>query len=160
MNALWKKISDLTLTKRFKILAGTVFDIPVLRATRFLPAEGAAASHSDAGGVTVTAAEVLGGVIVADPNGAGRTYTWPTAALLVAAMKQTIGDVVVGDKITTLVVNGADAAENLTIAAGAGGGFDANQTAASRVVAQNGSKPIVTRITNATAGAEAYVIYC
>lgn len=115
----------------------------------------AAASHNDAGGVTLTAAEVLGGIVVADPNGAGRTYTLPTAALLVAA----IPGAAVGDIVRCLIVNGADAAEAITLAAGAGGGFDANQTAASRVIGQNTSKLVHIRLTNVTAAAEAYVVY-
>ena len=115
----------------------------------------AATSKSTAGPVTLTAAEVLGGIIVADPNGAGRTYTLPTAALLVAA----IPGVQIGDIVRCLIVNGADAAETLTLAAGAGGAFDANQTSASQVIAQNNSKNIAIRITNVTAASEAYVVY-
>lgn len=115
----------------------------------------AAASNNTAGAVTLTAAEVLGGVVVADPNGAGRTYTLPTAALLVAA----IPGVAVGDIIRCLIVNGADAAETITLSAGAGGAFDANQTAASQVIPQNSSKLVHIRITNVTAASEAYVVY-
>lgn len=115
----------------------------------------APASHADAGPVTLTSAELLGGIIVADPNGAGRTYTLPTAALLVAAMPGAR----IGDVIRCLIVNGADAAETLTLAAGTGGAFDANQTAASRVIPQNASKTIAIRLTNVTAAAEAYVAY-
>lgn len=115
----------------------------------------APASHADVGPVTLTAAEVLGGIIVADTNGAGRTYTLPTAALLVAALP----GVAVGDVVRCLIVNGADAAEVLTLAAGAGGGFDANQTASSRVIGQNTSKVIAIRFTNVTPASEAYVVY-
>lgn len=115
----------------------------------------APASYSTAGAVTLTAADLLGSIIVADTNGAGRTYTLPTAALLVAA----IPGVAVGDIVRCLIVNGADAAEVLTLAAGSGGGFDANQTASSRVIGQNTSKTIAIRITNVTAASEAYVAY-
>jgi predicted RecA/RadA family phage recombinase len=115
----------------------------------------AAASHADAGAVTLTAAEILGRVVVADCSGAGRTYTLPTAALLVAA----IPGVKVGDVVDCLLVNGSDAAETITVAAGAGGGFDANQTASSRVIPQNTSKLLRIRLTNVTAAAEAYVAY-
>ena len=45
------------------------------------------------------------------------------------------------------------------IAAGSGGAFDANQTAASRIVGQNNSKFIHIRLTNVTASSEAYVVY-
>src|SRR5262245_17594613 len=92
----------------------------------------AAASYATAGAQTYTAADVLGGIIVRDPNGAPRTDTLPTAAQLVAAIAKPRP----GDTIECLIVNGADAAEVLTINAGTGGGFDANQTAASRNLQQ------------------------
>lgn len=115
----------------------------------------AAASKATAGAVTLTAAEVLGGVVVADCAGAGRTYTLPTAALLVAAMP----GAQVGDIVRCLVVNGSDAAETITIAEGSGGGWDTNQTATSRVIPQNTSKTLTIRLTNVTASSEAYVVY-
>ena len=119
--------------------------------------EAAFVSKNTAGAVTLTAAELLAGTIVADPNGAGRTYTLPTAALLVAAMAAA-GHVQVGSTLKFMIVNGADAAETITVAAGAGGAFDANQTAASRIVSQNNQKEFRLRITNITGGAEAYVV--
>jgi len=114
----------------------------------------AATSKNTAGAVTLTAAEVLGGAIVADPNGAGRTYTFPTAALLVAA----IAGAKVGDVFTCLITNGADAAETITLQEGSGGTWDANQTAASRVIGQNGQKLVRIRLTNVTAASEAYTL--
>lgn len=114
----------------------------------------AATSKNTAGAVTLTAAEVLAGAIVADPNGAGRTYTFPTAALLVAA----IPGAKVGDVLTCLVTNGADAAETLTLQEGSGGTWDSNQTAASRVIPQNGQKTVRIRLTNVTAASEAYTL--
>lgn len=116
---------------------------------------GVPVSKATAGDVVLTAAEVLAGLVVADCAGAGRTYTLPTAALLVAA----IPGARVGDIVRCRVVNGSDAAEAITIAAGTGGGFDANQTAASRVIGQNTSKELVIRLTNVTASSEAYVVY-
>jgi hypothetical protein len=113
-------------------------------------------SDATAGPITITAAQVLAGIIVRDPNGAGRTDTLPTAALLVAAMTRPA----IGDVLKLLIVNGADAAESITIAAGTGGAFDANQTASSRIIAQNSSKTIHIRLTNVTASSEAYVVYC
>lgn len=115
----------------------------------------AATSKNTAGDVTLTAAEVLSGIVVADPNGAGRTYTLPTAALLVAARPGSR----VGDIVQCLIVNGADAAETITLAAGAGGAFDANQTASSQVIPQNASKLVLIRLTDVAAGSEAYVVY-
>ena len=115
----------------------------------------AAASHADAAPVTVTAAELLGRTIVVDCTGAGRTYTLPTAALLVAA----IPSAAVGDIVDCLIVNGSDAAETITLAAGTGGGFDTNQTAGSRIIPQNASKLVRIRLTNVTLASEAYVVY-
>lgn len=115
----------------------------------------AAASYSTAGAVTFTAADILGRTIVRDPNGASRVDVLPTAALLVAALP----GVRVGDVVDCLIVNGADAAETITLTAGSGGAFDANQTAASRVIGQNASKLVRIRFTNVTVSAEAYVVY-
>lgn len=115
----------------------------------------AAASHADVGNVVLTAAEILSGIIVADTNGASRNYTLPTAALLVAALP----GVQVGDVVRCLIVNGADAAEVITLIAGANGAFDVNQTAVSRVIGQNTSKVLHVRFTNVGVGTEAYVVY-
>ena len=115
----------------------------------------AAASYSTAGPQTYTAADIVGRTIVRDPNGASRSDVLPTAALLVAAMPGAR----VGDVIDCLIINGADAAETITIGAGTGGTFDANQTAASRVIGQNASKLVRIRLTNVTPASEAYVVY-
>lgn len=125
-----------------------------VRSTRFISQEGAPSTAAMAGHEVLTAAMILGGIIVRDPGGAGRNLTWPTAAALVAALP----NAAVGDVIDTLIVNGADAAEVLTLVADATGGFDANQTAASRVIGQNSSKLVRTRITG-IGGSAAYVIY-
>ena len=113
-------------------------------------------SISTAGNVTITVANLLSGIIVRDPNGAGRTDTLDTAANIVAGVPGRASN---GDIVRVWVVNGADAAETITLAAGTGGAFDANQTAASRVIPQNTSKLVNVRITNSAPGAEAYVIY-
>lgn len=114
-----------------------------------------ATSDATAGARTYTAAEVLGGIIVRDCAGAGRSDVLPTAALLVAAMDRPR----IGDTIRCYIVNGSDAAETLTIGAGTGGAFDTNQTAASRVIPQNSSKDVYIRLTGVVAGSEAYVVY-
>lgn len=116
--------------------------------------EGSAAQTSlaTAGNATYTAAQLLSGSIVRDCAGGARTDTLPTAALLVAA----IPGAEVGMLVKTYIVNGSDAAEAITLAAGVGGAFDANQTAASRVIGQNTSKLLHCRLTNVGAGTEAY----
>ena len=115
----------------------------------------APASDATAGNITYTVAQFLGGIIVRDPNGAGRTDTLPTAAALVAAIPK----VAVGEVRYCTLINGADAAEAITLSAGTGGSFDANQTASSRVCPQNSQKQIYVRFTNVTPGSEAYVVY-
>lgn len=125
-----------------------------LRATRVVEGR-TATSDATAGARTWTAAEVLGGILVRDPAGAGRTDVLPTAALLVAALP----GAAVGDTIKVKIINGADAAETITLDAGAGGGYDTNQTAAARVIPQFHSKVVEIRLTNVTAASEAYVVY-
>lgn len=126
---------------------------PDLKVRRLILGEGAPSSIATAGNVTLTAAQILGGTIVRDCAGGARTDVLPTAALLVAGLP----GVAVGDIIECLLVNGSDAAEEITLTAGTGGGFDTNQTAASRIVAQNSSKMLRIRITGVQT--PAYVAY-
>ena len=124
--------------------------IPVL-AQETVPAP---TSLATAGPVTLTAAQVLTQVYVRDCAGASRTDTLPTAALLVAALKNPV----VGQMIRLKVVNGSDPiTEVLTIAAGTGGAYDTNQTAVAQIVGGGASKDIRIRITNVAT--PAYVVY-
>lgn len=102
---------------------------------------------STAGALTYTAAQVLGGLFLRDPNGAARTDTLPTAALLAAAIQ----GVFVGLSFQFTIRNTADAAETLTIAAGTGGTMTGTAT-----IAQSNSKRFLVVFTNVTAGSEAY----
>jgi hypothetical protein len=133
----------------------TQFMSALLPAIRTVSSDAAPASVVTAGNVTYTAAQLLAGIIARDPAGAGRTDTLDTAANIVGAMR----DAQVGDRIVCEVINGADLAETITLAAGAGGAFDAALTAASRVIPQNSAKTVTIRITSTTPGAEAYVVY-
>ena len=66
----------------------------------------------------------------------------------------------VGDLVQYLHINGSDPiTEVITLVAGAGGAFDANQLAVSRIITGGNSKWVTLRLTNVTAGAEAYVAY-
>lgn len=105
---------------------------------------------STAGAETLTPAQVLGGLILRDPNGAGRTDTMPTAALLLATMP----GVVVDSSFEFTIRNTADAAETITVAAGTGGTISGTAT-----IAQNNSKAFRVVWTNVTAGSEAYTAY-
>lgn len=136
---------------------GTIKLFGVTKRATAVAVEGSPAptSVATAGAGTITAAMILSGIYVRDCAGASRIDTLSTAALLVAA----VPGAKVGDILKLHVINGSDAAETLTITEGAGGAFDANQTAASRVVPQNTSKTVCIRLTNVTAAAEAYVVY-
>lgn len=110
-------------------------------------------SINTAGNVTLTAAQILSGIIVRDTNGGARSDTLPTAALLVAALVNPQ----VGDVLTCNMVGGGAAV--WTILVGAGGAYDAAQLAAQQVVPIGVTIPMKIRLTNVTPAAEAYVVY-
>jgi len=115
-------------------------------------------SYGTAGNTTLTAADIYGGLVLVDPNGAARNITTPTAAQLVAVCP----GVAVGDVVSCLVMNGSDGAadaENLTIVGGTGVTFDTNEVAAARVVRSQTSRLVNFRFTNVTVGSEAVVCY-
>jgi hypothetical protein len=117
------------------------------------------ASYATAGPVTFLASDVYNGLIVRNPNGGARSDVTPTAAALVAGCP----GVQVGDIIFAQLINGsagAADAENITITAGAGISFDANQSAQSRIVRSGSSKTLYFRFTNVTLGSEAVTLYC
>lgn len=92
-----------------------------------------------AGVVTYTAAQLLGGLILRDPNGAGRSDVTPTAALLKAAFP----GVNTGTAFEFTIRNTADAAETITITAGTGVTLSGTMT-----IAQNNSKRFLLQFTN------------
>lgn len=119
---------------------------------------GAPTSMTSGTSFTFTAANLLTGIIVANPT-ASITATFDTAANIVAAVNANSAGAVVGDYICLLIVNGSAGAFTVTVAAGTGGSFDTNQAAGSRIITQNASKYCFIRLTNVTAGSEAYTIY-
>lgn len=143
-------------------MAATHFSGPVYSTNGFIGATGqvmitntpAATSITTAGNVTYTAAQLLSGTIVRDPNGAARTDVLPTAALLVAAMG---ASATVGASFSFLLSNAADAAETVQITMGSGGTSGGPTVLAT--IAQNSSRVFTVRLTNVTAGAEAYTVY-
>jgi hypothetical protein len=108
------------------------------------------ATLATAGNLTLTVAQVLGGLILRDPNGAGRTDTLPTAALLAAEI---IG-CLVGSAFEFTIRNTADGNETITVASGAGGTDSGTMT-----IAQNNTKRFLLVFTNVTSGSEAYTLY-
>lgn len=105
--------------------------------------------------VTITAANLLTGIITFSPT-AANTATFDTGANIVAAVNGISAGAVVGDYISCLIING-NATNGITLAAGTGGSFDTNQ--ATRTIPINTSKWVIIRITNVTPGSEAYTIY-
>jgi hypothetical protein len=107
-------------------------------------------SITTAGNVTYTVAQVLGGKIARDCNGAARTDTLPTAAALVAA----VPGAQVGTSFEFDIRNTSGAANTLTVAAGSGG-----TTSGTMTVAQNNIRFFSLVFTNVTPGSEAYTVY-
>lgn len=105
---------------------------------------------TDAGVVAYTAAQMLGGLILRDPAGAGRADTVDTAANIVAAFPNAI----VGSSFRFIVRNDADAAETITVSTAAGITLSGTMT-----IAQNNSKEFLVRLDNVTSGAEAATVY-
>lgn len=111
----------------------------------------AATTDSTAGVVTYTIAEMLGGLILRDPNGGARSDVTPTAALIVAG----ITGAAVDDVFECTVVNTANATEVLTITAGSG----VTLVPTSITPTQNESTRLLVRLTNVTSGSEAVTMY-
>lgn len=103
------------------------------------------------GDIVYTAAQVYGGVFLRDPAGGARSDTMPTAAALVAA----IPNAAVGDTFEFVLVNTADAAEVITVGAGAG----MTLVPASVTPTQNEITRFLIRLTNIGGGTEACVAY-
>lgn len=105
---------------------------------------------STAGAKIYSASELLGGMILRDPNGASRSDVTPSAAQLVSAF---IG-AVAGSSFEFTIRNTADAAETITLTAGSGVNLSGTMT-----IAQNNSKRFLAVFTNVGSGAEAVTIY-
>lgn len=121
------------------------------------------------GAQTLTATQVLGGIIVSAGSGAaGATaITLPTAPALAAVIRGQYSSrgVIPGDTVMFLLINGNSSTGVLTVTSPGstpgvtGVTFDANQNAAAQVVAAGASKEIYLRFSNGSVGAEAYVAY-
>lgn len=110
------------------------------------------ATVTTAGAATYTAAQILGGIICRDPAGSARTDVLPTAALLIAAMKEEE----VGDTVVCHIINQADQDEAITLTAGDGGtlvNVSGNDT-----IPQNRSRTVIIRLTAVT-GTVTYSAY-
>lgn len=92
--------------------------------------------------VTLTIAQLKGGIIARDPNGTGRSDLWPLATDVVAACP----GYAAGDTFTFSIINTADANETITMTANTGTTVIGTQT-----ILQNCSKTFALRIASASA---------
>lgn len=97
-----------------------------------------------ASAVTFTAAEVLGSLILRDPNGAGRNDLLPTAASMFVAMESPVKNSSVSFEFT--IRNTADAAETITVTTNTGLTLSGTMT-----IAQNNSRRFLWNQTSPTA---------
>lgn len=105
---------------------------------------------SDASDVTLTTAQLLGGLILRDPNGGARTDTTPTASEIIDAIYEA------RDDTTKLLMirNTADAAETITVAGGTGVTISGTAT-----IAQNNTKIFLVHVDDISGGSEAVTLY-
>lgn len=102
------------------------------------------ATVATVGAATYTAAQFLGGLILRDPNGASRSDVTPAASDLAAAVDQSVlGGVPVGQGYLLVIRNTADAAETITLTAGAGVTLSGTMT-----IAQNNTKLFLVVMTS------------
>jgi len=99
-------------------------------------------TDNTADAVTYTAAELLGGLILRDPNGGARSDVTPDATDIVAAIENAGA----GDAFEFTIRNTADAAETITLTAGTGITLSGTMT-----IAQNNSKRFLVVLTSTTA---------
>jgi hypothetical protein len=110
-----------------------------------------ATTDSTAGAYTYLAAGILGGVYLRDPAGASRTDVTDTAVNIVGAFTNSV----IGAWMDFYIVNTADAAETITLTAGAG--ITLSPTTIEIGRGQVGH--FLVRLTNVTASSEAATIY-
>lgn len=107
----------------------------------FMPAR-TVTTDSTASAVTYSASVFLGGIILRDPNGGGRSDVTPTAAL----MYEELGYPEVGASFEVIIRNTADAAETITLTAGSGVTLSGTMT-----IAQNNTKRFIGVVTSPSA---------
>jgi hypothetical protein len=110
----------------------------------------AVSTISTAAAVTYTAAQVVGGLILRDPNGGSRSDVSPTAALLVAELDNPS----VNTAFEFTIRNTTDGTETITLTAGTGVTLSGTMT-----IVLNNSKRFLAVVTNASRGTEAVTIY-
>ncbi len=128
------------------------FILKIFNGTQYTRGESVPVAVNTAGNKNITAAQILAGIYERNPAGGNRTDALPDADDLVAG----ITNPYVGQILDFWVINTAGAANTVAIAAGAGGTL---KPAAPAAIAQNQARLYKIRITNITAGTEAYDVY-
>ena len=123
--------------------------------TLWMAGTGVVSSQTSATGLSLTAAQIGGGISVVSFSAAAQTLTLDTAANIQAYMNANSGGIAVGDIIQCLVINGSST-NAFTVAAGTGGTPDPNQPTITLPV--NVSKTLTIRFT-VVGAAPAYVVY-
>lgn len=106
-----------------------------------------------AGAVTFTAAQMLEGLILRDPNGAGRIDITPSAALFVSGMP--LQGRVADASYLCHLINTANGVETITLTAGDG----VTLVPATVTIAQNENALLLVRFADVRGGSEAVTIY-
>jgi hypothetical protein len=106
-----------------------------------------------AGALTYTAAQVLGGLILRDPNGGARSDIFPSASSLLNAIEGG-GGYGAGASIKVTIRNDADAAETITMTAGTGVTISGTAT-----IAQSAIKQFLIVFTSVDPSSPAYTAY-
>jgi hypothetical protein len=119
-----------------------------LQATENLLDNTQVSTITTAAAVTFTAAQLLGNLVLRDPNGLARADVLPTAASLYAALENPVK--VAGLTFRFTIRNTADAAETITLTANTGATISGTAT-----IAQSNSKEFMIVMTSPTA----YVAY-
>lgn len=111
------------------------------------------ATVTTGGPATYTAAQISTGIILRDPNGASRTDTTPTAALLIAGVANQYTLAQDGDSIEFEIRNTGSAGELITLSAGVGVTllgdlvFDAGATRVLKAI-RTGSAAVTVLVSN------------
>jgi hypothetical protein len=131
-------------------LASVILLMPIPSITQLAWQRAAVTTDATAGENTWSAAELIGGLMLRDPNGADRIDVTPTAALIVAG----IAGAVVGSCFEFTIKNTADGNEKLTLSAGVGVTLSGNMT-----IGRYQSRRFLALCTDVGAGTEAVTIY-
>jgi len=116
-------------------------DFDTVNVKEYFLKETVVTTANEAAARTYTAAEILSGLILRDPNGAGRNDVTPTATAIIAEA----GANNVGASFEFMIRNTADAAETITLTAGTGVTLSGTMT-----IAQNNSRTFLAVITSPT----------